>query len=334
MINCSNGRKTRMLRGLLRLAVAVAAGLCIAGAASPSSAQGFTDKPLRFFVPFPAGGSMDAVARALQPALTRLLRRPVVVENRAGAGGMLGVDAVAKAAPDGATIGLAGAGALGVNIGERTKRPYDPDKDLVPISMAAESPFILVATPTLNANSLSEVIRLAKAEPAKLLLAHGGNGTAMQLAALTFVAMADVKIGLVPYRGTAPAVTDVIAGHVPLGIADPVPSKGAISEGKLKPIAVSTKQRFSMMPDIPTFDELGLKDFEITAWFGVVAPGGTPREIVAKLNAAVVAALEDPEVARRIRNVGMEPVPTTPEELAAYIGSEIKKAEKVAGPPN
>jgi tripartite-type tricarboxylate transporter receptor subunit TctC len=156
----------------------------------------------------------------------------------------------------------------------------------------------------------------------------------MHLAALTFVTLADVKIGLVPYRGTAPAVTDVIAGHVPLGIADPVPSKGAIGEGKLKPIAVSTKQRFSMMPDIPTFDELGLRDFEITAWFGVVAPGGTPRDILAKLNTAVVAALKDPEVARRIRNVGMEPVPTTPDELTATIAAEIRKAEKVAGPAN
>jgi tripartite-type tricarboxylate transporter receptor subunit TctC len=323
-----------MLKKLFRLAGAVVVGLGVAGATSPLWAQVFPDKPVRFFVPFPAGGSMDAVARALQPALEKLLRQPVVVENRTGAGGMLGVDAVAKAAPDGSTIGLAGSGALGVNIGERTRRPYDPHKDLAPISKAAESPFILVATPALQADKLSDVIRLAKAEPGKLSLAHGGNGTAMHLAALTFVTLADVKIGLVPYRGTAPAVTDVIAGHVPLGIADPVPSKGAIGEGKLKPIAVSTKQRFSMMPDIPTFDELGLRDFEITAWFGVVAPGGTPRDILAKLNTAVVAALKDPEVARRIRNVGMEPVPTTPDELTATIAAEIRKAEKVAGPAN
>ena len=324
-----------MSNGPLRFAVAVALCLCIAdGTASTSWAQSLPDKPLRFFVPFPAGGSSDAVARAMQPALEKILRQPVVVENRAGAGGMLGVDAVAKAVPDGATIGLAGAGALGVNIGERTRRPYDPEKDLAPISKAAESPFILVASPTLNASSLGDVIRLAKAEPGKLSLAHGGNGTAMQLAALTFVAMADVKIGLVPYRGTAPAVTDVIGGHVPLGIADPTPSMGAIGEGKLKPIAVSTKQRFAMLPDVPTFDELGLKDFELTAWLGIVAPAATPRELLTKLNAAVVAALKDPEVARRIRTVGFEPLPTTREEFAAYIASEIRKAEKVAGPPN
>ena len=223
-------------------------------------------KPIRFFVPFPAGGSTDAVARAMQPALEKILGQPVVVENRAGAGGMLGVDAIAKAAPDGYTIGIAGAGALGVNIGEPTKRPYDPAKDLAPISGAAGSPFILVATPSLKANSLEDVIKLAKAEPGRFSIGHGGNGTAMQLAALTFVSMADVKINLVPYRGTAPAVTDAIAGHVQLGIADPPPSMSAITEGKLKAIAVSSKPR-SLFPDVPTFDEQGLKDFDVTGWF-------------------------------------------------------------------
>jgi tripartite-type tricarboxylate transporter receptor subunit TctC len=322
-----------MMQVLLRLAAAVVAGLGIAaGAAAPSWAQASSDKPVRFFVPFPAGGSADAVARAMQPVLEQSLRQPVVVENRSGGGGMLGVDAVAKAAPDGYTIGIAGAGALGVNIGERTKRPYDPDKDLTPISTAAETPFILVATPSLKADSLSDVIKLARAEPGRLSIGHGGNGTAMQLAALMFAAMADVKLNQVPYRGTAPVVTDAIAGHVQLGIADPVPSMGAINEGKLKAIAVSTRQRFPMLPDVPTFDELGLKDFELTAWLGIVAPGGTPREIVTKLNAAVVAALKDPEVVRRIRTIGMAPVPTTPEQFSAFIDNEIAKASKVSMP--
>jgi tripartite-type tricarboxylate transporter receptor subunit TctC len=302
--------------------------------ATEAAAQSFPDKPLRFFVPFPAGGSTDAVARAMQPALEKIFRQPVVVENRSGGGGMLGVDAVAKAAPDGHTFGLAGAGALGVNIGERTKRPYDPAKDLAPISKAAESPFILVATPSFNAQSLSDVIRRAKSAPGKLSLAHGGNGTAMHLAALTFISMADVNINLVPYRGTAPAVTDTIAGHVELGIADPTPSLGAIGEGKLKALAVTTKQRFAMLPDVPTFQELGLKDFELTAWFGIVAPAGTPRDIMTKLNAAMVAALKDPEVARRVRTVGFEPTPTTSEEFAALIDSEIAKAAKVSIPPD
>jgi tripartite-type tricarboxylate transporter receptor subunit TctC len=306
----------------------LAIGFAIAGIGL-SWAQTYPSKPIRFIVPFPAGGSTDAVARAMQPALEKILGQPVVVENRAGAGGLLGVDAVAKAAPDGYTIGIAGAGALGVNIGERMKRPYDPAKDLAPISKAAGSPFVLVAPPTLNANSLRDVIKLAKAEPGRLSIGHGGNGTAMQLTALMLVSMADVKINLVPYRGTAPAVADAIAGHVQLAIADPPPSMGAISEGKLKALAVSSKTRFSVFPDIPTFDEQGLKDFEVSGWFGIAAPGGTPRAVVMKLNAAVVAALNDPEVARRIRTIGMEPAPMTPEQFSAFVDGEIAKAEKL-----
>jgi tripartite-type tricarboxylate transporter receptor subunit TctC len=313
----------------LRLILAIGLGVAGVGTANLSWAQTYPSKPLRFIVPFPAGGSTDAVARAMQPALEKLLGQPVVVENRAGAGGTLGVDAIAKAAPDGYTIGIAGAGALGVNIGERMKRPYDPAKDLAPISGAAGSPFILVAPATLDANSLGDVIKLAKAEPGRLSIGHGGNGTAMQLTAMTFVTMADVKINLVPYRGTAPAVADTIAGHVQLGIADPPPSMGAIAEGKLKAIAVSSKSRFSMFPDVPTFDEQGLKGFDVTGWFGIAAPGATPRAIVMKLNAAIVSALSDPEVVRRIRTVGMEPAPMTPEEFSAYIDSEIAKAEKL-----
>jgi len=324
-----------MLLRAARLIVAI--GFAIAGIGL-SWAQTYPSKPIRFIVPFPAGGSTDAVARAMQPALEKILGQPVVVENRAGAGGLLGVDAIAKAAPDGYTIGIAGAGALGVNIGERMKRPYDPVKDLAPISKAAGSPFVLVAPPTLNANSLDDVIKLAKAEPGRFSIGHGGNGTAMQLTALMLVSMADVKINLVPYRGTAPAVADAIAGHVQLAIADPPPSMGAISEGKLKALAVSSKTRFPVFPDIPTFDEQGLKDFEVTGWFGIAAPAATPRAIVMKLNAAVVTALDDPDVARRIRTIGMEPAPMTPEQFSAFIDSEIAKAEKLQvtgdGKPN
>jgi tripartite-type tricarboxylate transporter receptor subunit TctC len=314
---------------LLRLILAIGLGTAAIAATDPSSAQTYPSKPIRFIVPFPAGGSTDAVARAMQPALEKLLGQPVVVENRSGAGGVLGVDAIAKAAPDGYTIGIAGAGALGVNIGAPIKRPYDPAKDLALISKAAGSPFILVAPPTLNARSLDDVIKLAMAEPGRLSIGHGGNGTAMQLAAQMFVTMAGVKINLVPYRGTAPAVADTIAGHVQLGITDPPPSIGAISEGKLKALAVTSKARFPVFPDVPTADEQGLKGFDVTGWFGIAAPGPTPPAIVTKLNEAVVKALNDPEVARRIRTIGMEPAPMTPGEFAAFIDAEIAKAEKL-----
>ena len=322
-----------MVTKLLRLFAAFVVGVGLAASLPfPAWAQTWPSKPIRFFVPFPGGGSTDAVARAMQPALEKILGQSVVVENRAGAGGMLGVDAVAKAAPDGYTIGIAGAGALGVNIGERIKRPYDPLKDLVLISRAAASPFMLVAHPSLKADTVADAIKLAKAEPNKLSIGHGGNGTAMHLAALAFAAAADVKINLVPYRGTAPAVTDAIAGHVPLAIADPPPSMGAIGEGKLKLIGVTSRNRYAVFPNAASFHEMGLKDFDVTGWFGIAAPAATPRDIVTKLNAAIVAALKDPEVVRRIRTVGMEVTPTTPEEFAAFLRSEIEKAAKVAAP--
>jgi tripartite-type tricarboxylate transporter receptor subunit TctC len=323
----------RMRIKLLRLVALAAIGLGpVQLAAGPSIAQTYPDRPIRFFVPFPAGGSTDAVARAMAPALEKILGQPVVVENRAGAGGMLGVDMIAKAAPDGYTIGIAGAGALGVNIGERVKRPYDPVKDLALISRAAASPFVLIAPQALEAKSLRDVINLAKASPGKLSMGHGGNGTAMHLVALTFVNMADVKMNLVPYRGTAPAVTDTIAGHVQLGVADPPPSMGAIKEGKLKALAVTSSKRFSVFPDVPTADEMGLKGFDISGWFGIAAPKATPPEILKKLNGAIVAALKDPEVVRRISLVGMEPTPSTPEEFYAFLESEIANAAKVPVP--
>ena len=205
-------------------------------------------------------------------------------------------------------------------------------RDLALISRAAASPFILVAPQSLAANSLRDVIKLARAEPGKLSIGHGGNGTAMQLVALTFVSLADVKMNLVPYRGTAPAVTDTIAGHVQLGVADPPPSMGAIKEGKLKALAVTSSKRFAVFPDVPTCDEMGLKDFDISGWFGIAAPKATPPDIVKKLNAAVVAALKDPDVARRISTVGMEPTPSTPDEFYAFLDSEIAKAARVPVP--
>ena len=318
-----------MRKQALRLGFAIGVLTGSIATASLSWAQTYPSKPIRFIVPFPAGGSTDAVARAMQPALEKILGQSVVVENRSGAGGVLGVDAIAKSAPDGYTFGIAGAGALGVNIGEPIKRPYDPAKDLALISKAAGSPFIVIAPPTLNAGSLVDVIKLARAEPGKLSIGHGGNGTAMQLAAHTLVTLADVKINLVPYRGTAPAVADTIAGHVQLGITDPPPSMGAIGEGKLKALAVTSKTRFPVFPDVPTADEQGLKGFDVTGWFGIAAPGTTPAAIVTKLNEAVVKALNDPEVARRIRMIGMEPEPTTREQFAAFLEAEIAKAAKL-----
>jgi len=308
--------------------IGLAIGLWLA-AAPVAAAQTYPDKPIRFIVTFPPGGSTDVVARALQPALERTLGQPIIIENRPGAGGVIGLDAVAKAAPDGYTIGMGAAGALVINVSLQEKMPYDPLKDLAPISKVAESPFILAATPTLKANSLRELIALAKSAPESMAIGHGGNGTAMHLTAQMFNAMAGVKLGLIPYRGTALVVTDLIGGHVALGIVDPPPSMAAFGAGQIKPIAISSRRRFAVFPDMPTFEEQGLPGLESTGWFGIVVPAATPPEVVAKLNAAVVGALRYPEVAQRIRTVGMEPTPMTPAEFGAYIRSEIEKFSKV-----
>jgi tripartite-type tricarboxylate transporter receptor subunit TctC len=314
-----------MRKALLRFAVAGTALWICAGVAHAA----YPERAIRFIVPFPPGGSTDVIARTMQPKLEKLLGQPVIVENRPGAGGTTGIDAVAKAAPDGYTIGMGAAGALVINP-HLQQMPFDPLKDLAPITRIAESPFILAAKPTLSATTLRDVIALAKSTP-DVSIGHGGNGTAMHLTAEMFNAMAAVKIALVPYRGTAPVVTDLIGGHLTLGIVDPPPSLAAFKAGQIKAVAVSSAQRFSLLPDVPTFAEQGLTGLLATGWFGIVAPAGMPPDVVATLNAAFVAALKDDEVVARVRAAGMEPTPMTAAAFADYIRAESRKwADTVA----
>jgi tripartite-type tricarboxylate transporter receptor subunit TctC len=311
---------------LLRLALAT---IILAGVAVEARAQAFPSKPFRFIVPFPAGGATDAAARAMQPQLEKLLGQTVVIENRAGAGAVIGLDAIAKAAPDGYTFGIGPAGAMSVNPAMQVKMPFDVRKDLTAISGLAQTPFILAAAANFPASTLQDLIARAKAAPGTLSIGHGGNGTSMFFAALLFTTMADVKIGLVPYRGTAPVATDLIGGHIGLGIVDPPPAQAALRDGRIKGIAISSKRRFDFFPDIPTFDEQGLKGYEVGGWFGLVGPAGIPPDVLAKLNAAMVTTLKDPEVVQRIRDIGMETVPTTPAEFGAFIDKEIDKISRV-----
>jgi tripartite-type tricarboxylate transporter receptor subunit TctC len=314
-----------MGRACLRLSVVCAAFWLLVGA----SHAAFPERAIRFIVPFPPGGSTDVIARTMQPRLEKLLGQPVIIENRPGAGGTTGIDAVAKSAPDGYTVGMGAAGALVINP-HMQQMPFDPLKDLAAITRIAEAPFILAAAPSLAAGSLRDVIAQAKSSTS-LSIGHGGNGTAMHLTAEMFNALAGVKIGLVPYRGTAPVVTDLIGGHLTLGIVDPPPSLAAFRSGQIKGIAVSSGRRFFMLPDIPTFEEQGLTGLLATGWFGIVAPAGCPADVVAKLNSAFVAALQDSEVVARVRTVGMEPTPMTAAAFGDYIRAESKKwAETVA----
>jgi tripartite-type tricarboxylate transporter receptor subunit TctC len=310
--------------GVLLLFRCAIAALALAAAGLPASAA-WPEKPIRFIVTFPPGGSTDFVARVLQPHLEKTLGQPVIVENRAGAGGVIGVDAAAKAPPDGYTVVLGGAGAVAINVALGEKMPYDPQRDLMPVTNVAKSPFILAAPASLPENTLREVIARAKANPATLSIGHGGNGTGMHLTALLLVHLAGAKIGLVPYRGMAPVTTDLAGGHIPLGVTDMPSAIALIREGKIKALAVSTRQRFAVLPEVPTVEEAGLPGFESMGWFGIEVAAGTPAEVVARLNAAFVAALKSPDVAERFRSVGVEPDPTTPEQFGAFIRSEIEK---------
>ena len=287
----------------------------------------FPDRPIRLIVSFPPGGSSDLMARIVQPFVEKKLGQTVIVENRPGAGGMIAIEYVSKAAPDGYTIGLGGAGALGTNLGLQPM-PYDPKKDVVAITGLASSPFILGASKNFKGNSLQDVIAAAKAGQ-NISIGHGGNGTLMHLTAEMLLQDTNIHVSLVPYRGMAPVMNDLMGDHIQLGIVDPPSAKAALDAGAIKAIAVTSKGRFSTMPNIPTFAESGVPGFAATGWFGIVAPRGVPADVVAKLNAAFVAALNDPDIAKHIRALGAEPMPMTPSEFAAFVDTEIAKWQKV-----
>jgi tripartite-type tricarboxylate transporter receptor subunit TctC len=317
------------VRAIVRATGAILVALLWAGAGSCLAAGAYPERPIRLIVSFPPGGSSDVMARIVQPGVEKQLGQPLVIENRPGAGGMIAIDAVVRSSPDGYVIGLGGAGALGTNLGLQEKMSYDPRKDIAPVTGLAASPFILAAAPSLAAKSLRDVIALAKSPGEHLAIGHGGNGTLMHLTAEMLNQMAGTTVALVPYRGMAPVITDLIGGHVALGIIDPPSGMSAIEAGSIRTVAISSASRFVRLPDIPTFAESGLPGFASTGWFGIVAPAGTPADAITRLNTAFVATLNDPGVIERIRALGAEPIPMTPAEFAAYIRSEIDKWLKV-----
>jgi len=287
-------------------------------------AQAYPSKPIRYIVPFPPGGSSDLIARAIAPKMSERLGQPIVVENRPGAGGMLGVDAVAKAEPDGYVIGLAAAGALSSNIHLYPKMPFHPEKDLAPISNLAMIPFFLVAHPA-QASSIKQLIEQAKAKPGALSYGHGGQGSTMHLAGELLNMLAKVNVQSVPYKGSAPVSSDVLGGQIPFGVVDVPSAISNVRAGKLRALAVTSRQRIAAAPDVPTFEEAGVPGYEAVGWFGSVAPAGTPREIIQRLNLETRNALALPDVRERVIAAGTEPATTTPEEFAAYIREETKK---------
>lgn len=308
----------------MRMLALIAAALL--GAAA--HAQDYPSKPIRYIVPFPPGGSSDFIARAIAPHMAEKMGQPIVVENRPGAGGMLGVDIVAKAPPDGYTIGLAAAGALSSNIHLYPTMPFHPEKDLAPVTMLAMIPFFLVANPS-QPGTLKELIAAAKARPGALAVGYGGNGSTMHLAGELFNMMAGVKLQPVPYKGSGPVSADVLGGQVPLGVVD-VPSAIAhVRAGKMRALAVTTKRRIAAAPEVPTFEEAGVPGYEAIGWFGTVAPANTPAAIINRLNRETAAALQDREIRERAIAQGAEPLTNSPQEFAALIREETRKWEQV-----
>jgi len=297
-------------------------------ACASASAQDYPSRSIRYIVPFPPGGSSDLIARAIAPRMAEKMGQQVVVENRPGAGGMIGVDIVAKAPPDGYTIGLAAAGALSSNIHLYPSMPFHPEKDLAPVTMLAMIPFFLVAHPS-QPGTLKELIAAAKARPGALAVGYGGNGSTMHLAGELFNMMAGVKLQPVPYKGSGPVSTDVLGGQVPLGVVDVPSAIEHVRAGKMRALAVTSKRRIVAAPEVPTFEEAGVPGYEAIGWFGTVAPANTPPAIIQRLHREIVAALQDPQIRERALAAGAEPFTNTPQEFAALIREETRKWAEV-----
>ena len=305
----------------------VAVLLCLA--ATLAVAQPYPAKPIHLIVPFPPGGGNDTVARAIAQQIGPDLGQPVVVDNRPGAGGSVGAELAAKSAPDGYTLFLAGVGSHAVNPNLHSKLPYDAVKDFAPITLVASAPSVLVVNPSVPARSIAEFRAYARANPGKLNYASNGNGSAAQLAAAMYESMAGVRMVHVPYKGIAPAMTDLMSGEVQLMFGTVVALVPHIQAGKLRALAVTSRKRSALLPDVPTIAESGLPDYQAGSWYGILAPAGTPREVIERLHGAIIKAIRQPEVAKRLAAEGAEVIGSTPEEFGAHIRSEIARVGAV-----
>jgi len=303
--------------------ILVAAALAMAPA--PILAQEYPVKPVRLVVPFTPGGSTDILGRLVAQKLTESLGRQVLVDNRPGAGGTIGVEIVAKSPADGYTLVMGHIGTFGVNPTLYPKLPYDAVKDFQPITLFAMIPNVLSVNPSLPARSVKDVIALARAKPGVMNYGSGGNGSAAHLATEYFKLLTRTNIVHIPYRGTAPAITDLLAGNISMIITGVPAQLGHIKSGRLRALGVATSKRLSLFPDLPTIAEAGVKGYEATQWYGVLAPANTPTPVVAKLHAAIVKALQGADVKERLASEAGEPVGNSPEEFHAFIQKEIAR---------
>ena len=312
-----------------RAALSLAATLAILTPQAVAAADAYPSRPVRFVVAFPPGGGTDIIARSIAQKLAERIAQQVVVDNRPGAGGNIGTDIVAKSAPDGYTLLMGSAGPLAINASLFAKMPFDPIKDLAPVTLAASTPNVLVVHPSLRAATVKELIALAKARPGEINFASSGHGTPAHLAGELFNSMAGVRMVHVPYKGAAPALADLLGGQVQLMFSTMPPALPHVKAGKLRALAVTSAKRSPAAPELPTVDEIALPGFEANTWHGVVVPAGTPGAVVARLNREIVAILHLPDVIERLSGQGAEPVGSTPEEFAAYIRAETVKWARV-----
>jgi tripartite-type tricarboxylate transporter receptor subunit TctC len=297
--------------------------------ATQAQSSDYPVKPIKIVVTFPPGGSSDAIVRILSTRLNDKLGQPLIIDNRPGAGGNIGLSAVAKSVPDGYFLGVGAAGGLTANASLYPQMPFEVAKDFQPITMLAAIPFVLVGHPSVPADNVQQLLAYARSQPGKVSIGHGGNGTAMHLATALFTQMADLKMIEVPYRGSGPAAMDTLSGQIQLSVTDLAAALPHIKAGKLKAYAVTSPKRLSNLPDVPTLSESGLTGYDATGWFGLVAPTGTPAHIVQKLHTEFTAALNDESLKSQMRQSGMEPMPSSIEGFDAYIKSETQKWAKV-----
>ena len=312
------------MKNILKLSLSILALIF----AVTASAQSFPTKPIKIVVPFPAGGTVDFFARVISTKLSEALGQSVLVENRAGAGGNIAAEAVAKAAPDGYTL-LMGSEIIAINTSLYSKIGYDPVKDLAPITLVGTVPNILIVHPSLPANSVNDLIALAKKTHGKISFASTGQGTSTHLSSELFKLMANIDMLHIPYKGGPPAIADLISGQVNMMFINMPTGITHVRSGKAKIIAVSSIKRVSQLPDVPTVDQAGVKGFETSAWSGLYAPAGTPVDIINRLNAEVVKILKQPSVREQLMAQGAEPVGDTPEEFSRFTLAEISKWAKI-----
>lgn len=301
-----------------------AMALALLLASSVSLAQTYPSKPIRWIIPFPPGGAMDAMARTLAPKMSERLGQPVVTENRPGAGGNIGSEAAAKSAPDGHTILIVSVGHA-VNPSLYAGMTFDPVKDFAAVTLLAVVPNVLVVNPSVGAGSIAELVALAKAQPGRLTYASAGNGTSIHLAGVLFASLAGLDLLHIPYKGSGPAVTDLLGGQVSMMFESITSARPHIASGKLRALAVTTARRSQALPDVPTVAEAGIRGYEVSPWFSVFVPARTPKPVVARLHAEITGALRSPDVRERFASLGAEPIGSSPEELATHLKSETAR---------